>query len=202
LYRGKYIALEGIDGCGKSTQVRLLSKYFDKIGLSFTFCKIGQIQELRQLLNKLKQKNNPPKKSISFLFALDHALQNEMIISVALLEGKWVIADRSIYSAIAYNAALGMNEENLINLYKDFIKPDYVFFLNLRPEEAYRKETKDLFATGFGKDLLKYQKTIYNLYQKYAKLFGFITINALKNKNEIHVEMKNFLKPYLKNKSP
>ena len=199
--RGKFIALEGIDGCGKSTQVCLLTKYFDKIGLPYTLCKIRQVKELEQLLNRLKQENNPPKKSISLLFALDHALQNEMIISGALAEGKWVITDRSIYSAIAYNTALEMDEESLINLYKDFIKPDYVFFLDIHPEETYRQEDQDLLATGFGEDLLKYQNVVHILYQKYAKLFGFITINALKNKKDIHIEIKNTLKFHFKTRN-
>lgn len=93
---------------------------------------------------------------------------------------------RSIYSAIVYNAALGANEDWLLNFYTNFVRPDYVFFLEVSPEGAFkRKHNDNALSTGFSSSQIPYQTIVNQLYKKYAQKFNFVTINAQQSPKQI-----------------
>jgi dTMP kinase len=98
--RGRLIALEGVDGCGKSTQARLLA---DALGTELTFepgaSRLGQV--LRSLL---LDSDGPPRgaRAEALLMAADRAQHVEEVIAPALEEGRWVVTDRYVGSTLAY----------------------------------------------------------------------------------------------------
>ena len=98
--RGRLIALEGIDGCGKSTQAHLLA---ERLGAVLTFepgaTKLGST--LRRLLLEGDQ---PPvgERSEALLMAADRAQHVAEVVVPALDAGTWVVTDRFSASTLAY----------------------------------------------------------------------------------------------------
>src|SRR5271157_5638346 len=98
--RGRLIALEGIDGCGKSTQARALA---DALGARLTHepgaTAVGAL--LRRLL--LAPDSPPPSpRAEALLMAADRAEHVALVIEPALAAGQWVVSDRYSASTIAY----------------------------------------------------------------------------------------------------
>jgi len=106
-FLGKFIAIEGIDGAGTTTQARLLSEWMEKNGYKVYFTKeptgflIGQVIRLA-LRREVKYDN----RVIALLFAADRLHHTEKVILPRLREGVHVVSDRYVMSSIAYQGAL------------------------------------------------------------------------------------------------
>lgn len=98
--RGRLIALEGIDGCGKTTQARLLA---DDLGAVLTREPGGT--QLGQSLRALvldPTRPSPVPRAEALLMAADRAQHVDEVIHPALVEGRWVVTDRFSGSTLAY----------------------------------------------------------------------------------------------------
>lgn len=144
--KGIYVALEGIDGSGKSTQTKNLAKYFESKGYKVLTTreprKKGIIGDLvkKVLLGKVKF----PKVALQYLFSTDRVLHHEELILPALKKGKIVISDRNFWSAVVYGI-LDKGEKNydykladqiivaysILSMYHQFTIPDYTFYLRI-----------------------------------------------------------------------
>jgi len=99
--KGKFIVIEGIDGCGKTTQINELSRWLPKSGLIKKDSKLITTREpggsllgkkLRNLI--LDNKNKPSPLAELLLYSADRAEHISKIISPALNNNDWVISDR------------------------------------------------------------------------------------------------------------
>lgn len=145
--RGKFITFEGCDGCGKSTQLRLLSEYLAKHEVPHVFTREpggGKISEaIRAIL--LDGKNaEMTDECEALLYAAARVQHLHDRVEPALCEGKLVICDRYVDSSLAYQAgARGLDEAFVrgVNAYalKEYL-PDATVFIDLTPEEAFRRK--------------------------------------------------------------
>src|SRR5436190_19715338 len=149
-YPGKYYAIEGIDGSGKTTQVEKLAEYFHRQGKNVSITKeptdgvIGKL--IRQVLEK---RIHIPFISLQYLFCADRAVHLEQEVIPALKAGKFVLSDRSLWSSVAYgitDLSLQENEKerllmvyNLLSLYGGFLIPDKTFFLEVPADVAMKR---------------------------------------------------------------
>jgi dTMP kinase len=113
--RGRLIALEGIDGCGKSTQARAVA---EALGAELTFepgaTPVGAA--LRQLL-LAPSSPAPSSKAEALLMAADRAEHVAAVLEPALTAGQWVVSDRYAASTIAYQGyGQGLNPATLEEL--------------------------------------------------------------------------------------
>jgi dTMP kinase len=113
--RGRLIALEGIDGCGKSTQSRALA---DALGAQLTHepgaTAVGAL--LRQLL-LAPDSPSPSPRAEALLMAADRAEHVALVIEPALAAGHWVVSDRYSASTIAYQGyGRGLDPADLAEL--------------------------------------------------------------------------------------
>ncbi|MEY2754748.1 MAG: thymidylate kinase [Actinomycetota bacterium] len=98
--RGRYIVLEGAEGCGKSTQAQRLAASLDALLTRETGgTAIGQ--RIRGILHDTTVTNLAPR-SEALLTAADRAQHLAELVVPALESGRHVVSDRSVYSTLAY----------------------------------------------------------------------------------------------------
>ena len=145
--KGKFITFEGCDGCGKSTQLKLLSEYLSKKGIPHVFTREpggGKISEaIREIL--LNGKNaEMTDECEALLYAAARVQHLHDKVSPALAEGKLVICDRYVDSSLAYQAyARGLGEDFIrkINAYAlENYLPDATVFIDLTPADAFKRK--------------------------------------------------------------
>lgn len=152
-HSGIYIALEGIDGSGKTTQAARLTEYFKSEGRDVLNTREPRRDTVvGKLVHEiLEAKIKVPAVSLQYLFAADRAIHQVQIVEPALAEGKIVISDRNFWSAIPYgllDKSEGNKEENpdqlltslsILSMYHEFIAPDKTFIMDIPVDVAVKR---------------------------------------------------------------
>lgn len=201
--RGKFITFEGCDGCGKSTQLRLLSNYLTENGVAHVFTREpggGKISEaIREIL--LNGKNaEMTDECEALLYAAARVQHLSDKVEPALCEGKLVVCDRYVDSSLAYQAyarGLGLDFVTKINAFAlEKYAPDVTVFIDLTPEEAFlRKHGADendrLEQAG-----MEFHKRVYEGYKAVAKSYPqrVVCVNGRQTPQEIFADVLQILK--------
>jgi dTMP kinase len=143
---GKFITFEGIDGSGKSTQLRLFAgelrmRKFEVV----TTIEPGGTPLGRRLREAfLETEENVSPLAELLLFAADRSQHVELLIKPSLAENKIVISDRYADSTFVYQGAGRGFDEKIVNqvieLATGGLKPDLTFFFDLPVEESIRRK--------------------------------------------------------------
>lgn len=168
---GKYIALEGGDGSGKSTVAAALAE-----GLAETGAEVITVREpggtplgeaVRELLLDSEHLDDWAE---AFLFAAQRAELARTVVGPAISEGKWVVSDRSYYSSIAYQGAgRGLGENVIRSLNEealDGVVPDLVVVLDLDPDSALARQHRADRIGGLGAE---FQRRVQESYRGMAR---------------------------------
>ena len=156
-----YIVFEGIDGAGKTTQIKLLMDWLVNNGFQVETVVEPTDSDIGKLIRKLLQDENATseymQKTLGLLFAADRTLLMNDIESFKK-EGKVVISDRSFYSSLVYQEPADWIEE--IN---KFVKiPDMVILLDL--------DLKTSVSRTEGKDEFENEEFLSSVKDKYLEL--------------------------------
>tara|TARA_X000000950_G_scaffold43306_1_gene48638 strand:+ start:2632 stop:3276 length:645 start_codon:yes stop_codon:yes gene_type:complete len=192
--KGLFISFEGVDGCGKSTQVKLLR---DKIGSEGRKVELVRepgglkiSEEIRKILL------NPENSAMNFetealLMIASRAQLTEEVIRPLLVKGFFVIADRFSDSTLAYQGGGRKLDLNILKKINSFatknLVPDITFLIDIKPEDAMMRS--GLASTdrieGAGIDL---QKDVQKTYLSLAKEFSnrFIILDGYDSISSIH----------------
>ncbi len=172
--KGKLIALEGIDGSGKSTQARLLAERMRREGIACyatmepTDSPIGSL--IRQIMTGRVRTDN---RVIAPLFAadrLDHLLNEVNGILHKVEEGIAVITDRYYFSSYAYQG-VDLPMEWVIQANKlssDILRPDVTVFLDISPKLALERISRNRFR----QELFEEEARLIQVREKYMEAFG------------------------------
>ena len=145
--RGKFITFEGCDGCGKSTQLKMMSEYLTQEGVAHIFTREpggGKISEaIREIL--LSGKNSEMTDECeALLYAASRVQHLSDRVEPALSKGELVICDRYVDSSLAYQAyarGLGVDFITKINAFAlEKYLPDVTVFIDLSPEAAFKRK--------------------------------------------------------------
>ena len=201
--RGKFITFEGCDGCGKSTQLRMLSEYLTKENVAHIFTREpggGKISEaIREILLSGKNSEMTDEcEALLYAAARIQLLKEE--IEPRLNKGMLVLCDRYVDSSLAYQGyARGLGVEFIENINSYAIKhftPDYTVFLNLPPEQAFKRKggvdkTDRLELSG-----IEFHNKVYGGYLDLASKnpARYIVIDASGEKEQTHEKIINALK--------
>ena len=147
------INLEGIDGCGKSTQSQFLIEEFEKNDEKTILLKEPTNGKYgKKLWEMLRGKREATTEEILELFIMDRKEHVNEKISPALNEGKIVLMDRYYYSTMAYQAAAGI-DVNRIRKDNEFApKPDIVLIFDLPADLAMKRVRGHSVADVFEKE--------------------------------------------------
>ncbi len=139
---GKFITLEGVDGCGKSTQAdKIVEKLFETEISALTVREPGGdpiSESIRKLL--LHAEESMSDRAEALLMIASRAQLTDKVILPHIINGKWVVADRYADSTLAYQGGgrgLSVNALEAINNFGTYtLKPDITFFIDIPVEKA------------------------------------------------------------------
>jgi len=135
----RLIVLEGIDLSGRTTQVQLLRDWLEAQGYHITTTAWRTSPLISDVLARARTGTPLQPLAYSLLYCADHIDRTQQVIQPALERGEIVIADRYIYTALARDAARGLDATWVRNLYRFAVQPAIVFYLHISPTEAVKR---------------------------------------------------------------
>ena len=202
LNNAKFITFEGIDGCGKSTQARML---LDELNNSYSIDTIlvrepGPTSNAESIRDILLHSNRGDlgDRSESLLMTASRAQLTQDVIIPNLELGKFVIADRYSDSTLAYQGGgRGIDIDWLIDLnnYATFaLVPDITFLIDIRPEEALRR--MDNNSDRIEGEGIEFQSRVRKTYHELAEKFQdrFVLLDGHNTIDDIQQKLLNEIK--------
>lgn len=208
-YKGTYIALEGVDGSGKTYQTDALEAYFKKKGQDVLIAREprkegGPLSEV--IMQVLTGEIKLPPLAIQYLFTTDRIMNQKEVILPALESGRTVIADRSFWSIIPYalsDLRLDFNEENtnflllsqgILSSYPHIVVPDKILFLDISVDIAMerlskRTEVKEIYEKR--SKIERHYKGYHWLIEHYPAEFSII--DGEQDKKDVTKQLINVL---------
>ncbi|HET6373720.1 MAG TPA: dTMP kinase [Candidatus Polarisedimenticolia bacterium] len=191
---GRLIVVEGIDGSGKSTQIKLLHKWLEARGQQVFFTEWNSSVLVREATRRGKKKNLLTPTTFSLLHATDFADRLTYNIIPYLKAGMTVLADRYIYTAFARDIARGVDDRWVRDLYSFAVKPDAIFYFRVPLEVAVdriigsRAKVKFYEAgmdLGLSQDPIesfrKFQGRVLAEYDRMSSEYGFQVIDGTRS---------------------
>jgi dTMP kinase len=130
-YPGRLIAVEGIDGSGKSTQLLLLERWLRARGYTVHFTEWNSSRLVRRAMQRGKKKNLLTPTTFSLLHAVDFADRLTYQILPPLKAGMIVLADRYVYTAFARDVARGVHPDWVRAVYSPALRPDLTLYFRV-----------------------------------------------------------------------
>jgi dTMP kinase len=188
---GRLVAVEGLDGSGKSTQVYLLKRWLELDGYKVFFTEWNSSALVRKATRKGKKRQLLTSTTFSLIHCTDFADRYERQILPLLNAGYIVLADRYIFTAFARDAVRGCDRQWLRTLYSYALPPDLTFFFEVplktalgrildgRTRVKYHEAGMDM---GYSKDpdesFRIFQGKINQEYRRMVREYNFIKIDA------------------------
>ena len=203
--RGKFIVIEGIDGCGKTTQIDEISRWIPTSGLLRGNSKLVKTREpggsllgqkIRNLILDNNKNNKPSSLAELLLYSADRAEHVSKIISPALEKEDWVISDRFADSTLAYQGyGRNINLEIIKNIESIVCQgeyPDLTIFLEISAEESILRR-KNLTPDRIESEGINFLQRVNEGFKLIAKEKNWKVISATQNINTISNEIKKTL---------
>ena len=188
----KLIVFEGIDGSGKSTQIKLLQNYLKNSNQDFFIHKYptAKAKKIKDFINfKLELSED----EAFFEYIQDIASEQKIIEKE--LENAFVICDRYVISTLAYQSIQAPLDKRIQQAQAFKIRPpDLIFWLDIEPKAALERKLKNKLADRFESDLAKLNKirqNYSNLYQIRYMTKNWIKLDALEEKRKIFSAIKS-----------
>ena len=133
-FPGRLIAVEGLDGSGKSTQVHLLMKWLEQQGCKVFFSEWNSSALVKSATSRGKKENLLTPTTFSLIHATDFADRYERQLVPLLRAGYLVLCDRYIFTAFARDVVRGVPPDWVRGVYSYAALPDLTFFFKARLE--------------------------------------------------------------------
>jgi dTMP kinase len=192
--KGFFICVEGLDGCGKTTQTKLLVNRLKK---SYNAVYTGEPShgKIGVFIKKycLHGKRRLSSVVEALLFAADRFehLQNEVL--PALGERKLVISDRYVYSSLAYQGATGLDLDWIRKINEHALRPDFAIFIDVDPEVVISrlKRKKSVMEN------LETQRRVRDVYMEFVERGELVKVDGNWSKRKVADEILTLILGFL-----
>jgi len=205
-YSGKLIAVEGVDGSGKSTQIYLVKRWLELEGYRVFFTQWNSSVLVKKSTSKGKRSQLLTPTTFSLIHATDFADRYERQILPLLRAGYIVLSDRYIYTAFARDAVRGVDPEWVRQLYSFAVHPDLTFYFDVpletslqrilegRPALKHHEAGMDM---GWSSDPYEsfriFQGKVLQEYDRLRQPFRFTPIDATQEIHEQQAEVRRLI---------
>src|SRR5436309_12022199 len=190
-YPGRLIAVEGIDGSGKSTQLVLLERWLTARGYRVHFTEWNSSPLVRRSMRRGKKKDLLTPTTFSLLHAVDFANRLTYRIMPPLKAGMIVLADRYVFTAFGRDVARGVHPEWVRGLYTFAPRPDLTLYFRVpievsldrllggRAKLKYHEAGMDLgLAPDPAQSFRIFQSRVLDIYDRLAEEYELRVIDA------------------------
>jgi dTMP kinase len=206
---GKLIVIEGTDGVGRSTQIRLLKEWLEQEGHAVLDTGLSRSGLVGKSIKRAKEGHTLGRITLSLFYATDFADRLENEIVPALRAGFVVLTDRYTYSLIARAMVRGLDPAWIRNIHRFALKPDAVFYLRIGVDELipravftrgfdYWESGIDLYSTeDMYESFRRYQSALIEQFDKLAEEFHFEVIDARAEPHAIFAQLSQAIERLL-----
>lgn len=206
---GRIIVIEGTDGAGRSTQVRLLREWLEVRGYGVVETGLMHSPLMEPTIQLAKSSNMLNPLTFVLLHACDFADRMETEIIPALKAGFIVLADRYIYTAVARACVRGVDREWIRRVYGFALAPHMVFYLKMDPETLARRMLENggisYWESGmdmrFGDNIFdnfrRYQRQLLKAYAQMASEFDFRVLDGRRSIDQLQLELQRQVGAFL-----
>lgn len=190
---GRLVALEGIDGAGKSEQLHRLGRWLRARGLSVVeTCEPTEGEWGRRYRAWARGEFDASPEEVLEFFVEDRREHVARVIRPGLAAGSIVLCDRYVHSTLAYQAAQGIAPAQLARRFEreQFPEPDLVLWLRLSPDEALRR------LGGDAVERFERRNVLVRVDREYARL-GLDPIDATGSPEQVEARLRDRLEPLL-----
>ena len=170
--KAKFITIEGGEGCGKSTQIAFIKKWFEEHDLPYVLTLEPGGSPLGMELRKILKNSTYEFSDLAelYLFNAGRVEHIDKVIRPNLEKGVYVICDRYFDSSIAYQGnARGLGYERVKNICFDavgYMIPDLTIWLDLDPENAFARKGGADEGDRIEQTGLDFHKKVYEGYKR------------------------------------
>lgn len=195
--KGKFISIEGIDGCGKSTHAKLLMRWLRSHGRKVVITDeptndvIGRVIK-RVLRGELKL----PIAAEALLFAADRVQHISDVIEPALKAGKVVLNERYVYSSLAYQSARGLPMNWISSINKYVLRPDLGILIDVPAKIAFARIKSSRRLDEFERNP-RLQQRVRRNYLRIAKREGLKIVNGTRSRDEVQAKIRRLVSDVL-----
>ncbi len=181
--RGFFICVEGLDGCGKTTQAKLLVARLREKGYDAIYTAEPSRGKIGMFIKKYCLHGRKRVSSVveALLFAADRFEHVENVVIPALNEGKLVVSDRYVYSSLAYQGAAGLDLKWVEKINEHAISPNLAVLIDVVPETVIQrlKPKKSVMEN------LETQRKVREVYMKFVEKGELVKIDGSNSKQEV-----------------
>jgi dTMP kinase len=212
-YPGVLIVVEGIDGSGKSTQLRLLRRHLEAERYPLVYTEWNSSELVRETMKVGKKKQLLTPTTFSLLHATDFADRYYYEILPALKAGMVVLADRYVFTAFARDAVRGVEPEWVRNLYRFAVVPDLALYFRVpievsierimssRSKIKYHEAGMDMALANNLLDSFRiFQGRVLEEYEHIAREFGLHVIDATHHIERSQTDVRRLARRILERK--
>lgn len=193
--RGIFICIEGLDGCGKTTQAKLLVKKLKKRHDAVYTAEPSRGQMGRFIKKHyLHADSRGSAVTEALLFAADRVEHLKSEVLPALEKGKIVVSDRYVFSSLAYQGAAGLDLKWIEEVNKHAVRPDLALFIDVDPKTV----TGRLKRKKSVMENLETQLKVREVYLKYVENGVLLRIEGNKSRREVTEEIWRVVNDFLR----
>jgi dTMP kinase len=200
---GRLIAVEGVDGSGKSTQLHLLEQWLRHQNLKVFKTEWNSSETVKEITSRGKKKGLLTPTTFSLLHATDFADRYERNILPLLEAGYFVLADRYVFTAYARDIVRGCHPGWVRKIYSYAAKPDLTLYFRVpvdvavsrilagRPKLKYYEAGMDMNLSNDPYESYRiFQGRIVEQYESMVESEGLVAIDANRGIEEQQVEVR------------